>query len=123
MLDKALLIERLEETIEALERIPRRFAGINSADDFVKDDEGLDRLDAICMILIAAGETFKQIDRKTDGRLLAQYTDVDWRGVKGVRDAIAHGYFDVDAEEVFTICQNDIPVLIATVRKMIEDSK
>ena len=103
MLDKALLIERLEETIEALERIPRRFAGINSADDFVKDDEGLDRLDAICMILIAAGETFKQIDRKTDGRLLAQYTDVDWRGVKGVRDAIAHGYFDVDAEEVFTI--------------------
>lgn len=123
MLDKALLIERLEETIEALERIPRPFADINSADDFVKDDEGLDRLDAICMILIAAGETFKQIDRKTDGRLLAQYTDVDWRGVKGVRDAIAHGYFDVDAEEVFTICQNDIPVLIATVRKMIEDSK
>ena len=52
------------------------------------------------MVLIAVGEAFKQIDRKTDGKLLARYPEVDWAGVMGVRDVIAHGYFDVDADEV-----------------------
>jgi uncharacterized protein with HEPN domain len=104
-----------------LERIPRRFAGITTSEDFIDNPEGQDRLDAICMVLIAVGETFKQVDRQTDGKLLARYPDVDWTGVKGVRDVIAHGYFDVDAEEVFAICQNDIPVLIDTVQAMIKD--
>ncbi|MDN5935872.1 MAG: DUF86 domain-containing protein [Nitrosospira sp.] len=79
--------------------------------------EGQDRLDAICMVLVAVGEAFKQ----TDGKLLARYPGVDWTGVKGVRDVIAHGYFEVDAEEVFAICQDDIPVLIDTVHAMLKD--
>lgn len=120
MSDSSLLRERLESVLEALERIPRRFADIRSADDFSRSEEGQDRLDAICMILIAVGEAFKQIDRKTEGKLLARYPEVEWSGVKGVRDVIAHGYFDIDAEQVFGICQTDIPALIATVRKMIE---
>ncbi|MBT3187724.1 MAG: DUF86 domain-containing protein [Anaerolineae bacterium] len=39
----------------------------------------------------------------------------------GVRNVIAHGYFDVDAEQVFEICQDDIPALIEIVKKMIMD--
>jgi uncharacterized protein with HEPN domain len=103
-----------------LERISRRSAGIQSAADFTSTDEGLDRLDGICMLLIAVGEAFKAIDRKTEG-LLARYPEIDWAGVKGVRDVIAHGYFDIDAEEILGICQTDIPALIRTVRKMIDD--
>jgi uncharacterized protein with HEPN domain len=38
-----------------------------------------------------------------------------------VRNVIAHGYFDLDAEQVFTICKEDIPELIGTVRVMIKD--
>ena len=121
MSDLSLVIERLEDVLEALERIPRRFADIYSADDFVDSDEGRDRLDAICMILIAVGEAFKQIDRETEGKLLKQYPEVEWRGVKGVRDVMAHGYFDIDAEQVFNICQSDIPVLIGVVRRMIKE--
>jgi len=73
------------------------------------------------MILIAVGEAFKQIDRTTAGKLLARYPEVDWPGVMGVRDVIAHGYFDVDVEEVFGICRTDVPALIRTVRKMLEE--
>lgn len=116
-----LLVERLEGVLEVLERIPRRFAGITTPEDFVDNPEGQDRLDAICMVLVAVGEAFKQVDRQTDGKLLARYPGVDWMGVKGVRDVIAHGYFDVDAEEVFAICQNDIPVLIDTVQIMLKN--
>ena len=121
MFDSTLLREQLETLLEALERIPRRFAGISRAEDFTCSPEGVDRLDAICMILIAVGEAFRKIDRKTEGQLLARYPQVDWSGIKGVRDVIAHGYFDIDAEEVFGICRDDIPILIETVRKMIEE--
>lgn len=115
------IVERLEDVLDALERIPRRFTGITTPEDFYDSPEGQDRLDAICMVLIAVGEAFKQMDRQTGGSLLARYPGVDWPGVKGVRDVIAHGYFDVDAEEVFSICQNDIPVLMDTVRTMLKD--
>jgi uncharacterized protein with HEPN domain len=121
MYDPSLLIERLETTLEALERIPARFAPIGSPADFTRSEEGREKLDAICMMLLAVGEEFKQIDRKTGGKLLERYPEVDWRGVKSVRDVIAHGYFTIDVEEVFGICQTDIPVLINTVRKMIAD--
>jgi predicted nucleotidyltransferase/uncharacterized protein with HEPN domain len=78
-------IERLEDVLTALERIPRRFAGIDSAAAFEQSEEGRDRLDAICMILVAVGEALKQVD-KTEGRLLARYPEVEWQGVIGVRN-------------------------------------
>ncbi len=78
-------------------------------------------MDAICMILIAAGEEFKHIDRQTQGKLLVQYPQVEWRGAIGLRDVLAHDYFDVDAEQLYTICKERIPTLIDTVRQMIQD--
>jgi uncharacterized protein with HEPN domain len=121
MYDPELLVEKLQTLLEALERIPRRFADIDSPADFTSSDEGIDRMDAICMILIAAGEEIKNIDSKTEGKLLSRYPDIKWRGVMGVRDVLAHGYFQVNGEQLFAICQKDIPVLIKTVKSMIED--
>jgi uncharacterized protein with HEPN domain len=121
MYDPELLVEKLQTLLEALERIPRRFADIDSPADFTSSDDGIDRMDAICMILIAAGEEIKNIDSKTEGKLLSRYPDIKWRGVMGVRDVLAHGYFQVNAEQLFAICQKDIPVLIKTVKSMIED--
>jgi len=121
MYDAELLVERLQTLLEALERIPRRFAGIAVPGDFHAGDAGIDRMDAICMILIAAGEELKNIDRKTEGRLLGRYPGVRWRGAMGVRDVLAHGYFQVNAEALFDICANDIPALIETVKMMIKD--
>ena len=47
--------------------------------------------------------------------------DFEWRGAIGLRDVLAHGYFDVDTEQRYTICKQRIPPLIETIRKMIED--
>jgi|GEM_PF-3895419 hypothetical protein len=41
-------------------------------------DEGIDRLDAICVMLIAIGESCKHLDKITDGKLLARYPSIDW---------------------------------------------
>ena len=52
---------------------------------------------------------------------MSRYPGVKWRGVMGVRDVLAHTYFQVNAEQLFDICKSDIPALIETVKTMIED--
>lgn len=120
-MSKRETIEELQQILESLERIPRRFSKIYTPTDFTSTDEGIDRLDAICMMLLSIGEAFKRIDRKTEGTLLAQYPEIEWRGVKGVRNVIAHEYFDIDIEQVFSICKEEIPILISATRKMLLD--
>ena len=66
---------------------------------------------ADCMLVEAIGEGFKQIDKLTEGRSLTQCEDIPWEDVIGIRNHIAHGYFDIDAEVVFSTIQNDLPML------------
>jgi len=121
MYDKELLADKLTQVSDALDRVARRFAGINSADDFLDSEKCLDMLDGICMMLITVGENFKAIDRMTEGKFLEQYPKVNWRGVKGIRDVISHQYFNIDAEEIYYICSHDLELLRTTVGKMIQD--
>jgi uncharacterized protein with HEPN domain len=123
MCDVELVNEVLRQILEAGKRIERRFSLVRHPEDFLANDEGIDRLDAICMMLITIGENLKNLDKLTNRTLLAKYPGVDWRGAKGARDIISHHYFDLNAEAVFGICKNDIPTLTATVEKMIEDLK
>ena len=123
MYDKTLLLEKLEQIDDALAKIERRFASIDSPDDFLDSDFGLDMLDGIAMMLIAIGENFKKIDKETEGKLLAHYPAIHWHGVKGVRDVLSHQYFNIDSEEVFYICDRDLQPLRNCVREMIEELK
>lgn len=124
MYDVTLLLEKLEQIDEALSKINRRFAGINSPDDFLDSENGQDMLDGIAMMLIAIGENFKKIDKETKGELLVQrYPDIQWSGVKGIRDVISHQYFNIDAEEIFSICTNDLQPLQSAVHEMITELK
>ena len=115
------LWERVQMVLSALERIPARFSSIKEPSDFVTSESGIEHMDSICMVLIAAGEEFKKIDRTTEGKLFAQYPQIEWRGAIGLRDVLAHGYFQIDPEQLYKICNHSIPQLIETLRQMIRD--
>lgn len=112
MLDKLLLQENLQQIDEVLNRIGRRFSSISTVDDYLDSDYGLDMLDSIAMMLIAVGENFKRIDKETEGMLLSEYPDINWTGVKGIRDVLSHHYFNIDAEVIFRVCKKDLPDLL-----------
>lgn len=118
MFDTELVDEILSQILTAAHRIERRSKDIFAPDDFLISDAGIDKLDAICMMLIAIGESLKNLDKVTDGKLLVRFPEVDWKGAKGMRDIISHHYFDLNAEVVFSICKNRIPGLIETTIKM-----
>jgi uncharacterized protein with HEPN domain len=123
MSDPALIREVLSQMLMGARRIERRAVSVVVPNDFLDSDAGLDKLDAICMMLIAIGESVKNLDKITDGKLLPRFPQVDWKGVKGVRDVISHQYFDVDAEAVHAICKKHIPVLISTIEQMVTELK
>lgn len=110
--------EILDQVREAILRIQRRFSNIETPEDFY-GEQGSDKLDPITIMLIAIGESFKKIDKMTEVSLLAHYPQIDWKGVKGIRNIIVHDYFNIDAEEIFDVCKNDIPELLLVVKKMV----
>lgn len=63
------------------------------------------------MVIIALGEAVKTLDKLTEKKLLPTYPSIDWKKVMGARDIMAHHYFEVDAEEVFSIIKNDLEPL------------
>ena len=40
-----------------------------------------------------------------------------------MRDIISHHYFDLDAEIIYDVCENEIPKLKATIEKILNDLK
>ncbi len=121
MYDKLMLLEVLTQTLEAARKVIKRFEPVTSVEYFTNSPEGREKLDAICMVIIAIGESLKNIDKITEKKLLSQYPEIDWKGAKGMRDIISHHYFDIDAEEIFWVCENKMKPLAETIEKIIAE--
>ena len=121
MFDKDLVQAILLQIDEAIGKITERTSHIHSSDYFTGTPEGVEKLDGIAMLFIAIGESLKNVDKITAGTLLSKYPEIDWTGVMGFRDIIAHHYFDIDAEQVFWICKHNLEPLSITIKKMIQE--
>lgn len=96
-------------------------AGLKSADDYLLSPEGMKNLAASCMLVEAIGEAYKKIDVMTDGALLPLFPSVPWKAVKGIRDHIAHGYFEIDADVIYETVKNDLGPLLDATRFFLEE--
>ena len=123
MYDKELTLEVLKQIQTASQTILDRFKPVKMVSDFTNSPAGLEKLDSICMQLIAIGETLKKLDKITEASLLPKYPQIDWKKAKGLRDIISHQYFDVNAEAIFDVCKTKIQPLADTITKIINDLK
>ena len=119
--DTEIALDSLLKIKAMLELVAERASVVKEANDFLCSSSGMMRLDAICMNLIALGETVKGIDKLTNGQLLKDYPEVYWRGVMGMRDKISHHYFEIDTDVVFRTIEEDIPKMKPVIEKMISD--
>jgi uncharacterized protein with HEPN domain len=119
--DKELAIANLRNIKKVLELINERRASVSSADDFLHSPDGMMRLDAICMNLIAIGEAAKNLDKITKSELFPLYPDIYWSGVMRMRDKIAHHYFEIDTDVVFQTIEEDIPQMLPVINRMLND--
>ena len=121
MFDKELVLDSLQKINAMLELVLERASVVDTPNAFLCSPGGMLRLDAICMNLIALGETVKGLDKLTGGQLLPQYPEVYWKGVMGMRDKISHHYFEIDSDVVFKTILEDVPQMKNVIVKMIDD--
>lgn len=112
------ILHKIKETIEAIER---RNKFIQSVNDYLMSETGMEKLDAACMLIQTIGENVKVIDYKTKGELLSHYPQIPWKRVMGMRDYISHHYDGVDADVVFEVIKNNLPPLLETINQIIND--
>ena len=65
---------------------------------------------AVVMSLIVLGEAATKI-MDTYPEFAAQHGDIPWRSMRGMRNRIAHGYFDIDLAVVWDTLQTALPAL------------
>lgn len=70
---------------------------------------------------MAVGEALKQIYNLTKGTFFAQYPTIEWKKAMGMRDIIAHHYFDVDHETIYVVCKEYIPVMNEAVKDILSE--
>lgn len=118
--DRELILNILDRVYNSIEQIERRSEHYHSGDDFLMTPTGVTVLDSICMQFIAIGESLKGLDKITSGTLLVTHPEIDWKHIKGLRDIIAHHYFDIDADQIWWIIEKELPSLKEAIFSMIK---
>lgn len=77
------LLEHIERSVRL---ILERTTSVNSCNDFLDSPSGMEKLDAVCMQLIAIGEAVAKLDKVTDKQLLITEPDIPWSSIKSVRN-------------------------------------
>ena len=119
MFDREIALDSLVKIRTVIDTIAERVDNVDNPNDFLCSPDGMLRLDAICMNLIALGEAVKGLDKQTHGELLPRYPEIYWSGVMRMRDKIAHHYFEIDTEVVFCTIEEDIPQMAKVIDRMI----
>jgi uncharacterized protein with HEPN domain len=110
-MDKANLHELIKFIQESIVLIKRRFETIQTSDDFLANDEGIDRLDAISMRLQGIGEAIKNIDKRERDLLLKVADGLYWSKIIKTREILTHHYIDIDAQIIYEICHDKLAEL------------
>ena len=101
----------LEDILEAVARIERYTAG-QSFQQFSHDEK---TVDAVVRNLEVIGEAVKRIPEE----IRQKHPSMEWRKIAGLRDILVHEYFGIDAEIIWDIVQNKLPLLEQSVRSLL----
>lgn len=113
--------ELLKQIQQAIANLEDWNAQLSSVDDLLMSPDGMKTLAADCMLLEAIGESVKKVDVKTSGCLLPLRPEIPWIQVMGMRNHIAHGYFDINTDLVWDAIQNDLRPLKEAIDYFVED--
>lgn len=88
---------------------------VTSANEYYLSQSGMQLLAANCTLITAIGEGIGRINRVVPGFLENEFPEIPWHAIIGMRNHIAHGYFELDADLIFETIKNDIPQLQSTI--------
>lgn len=88
-------------------------------EDFLNDKRSEN---AVAMSLIAMGEIATVLSHKYP-EFIEQHKHIPWRYMRGMRNVIAHGYFELDFVVVYETAITSIPELLIQIEALILETK
>jgi uncharacterized protein with HEPN domain len=104
---------RIEDMIEAIERIRRYTDGMDEA-RFVADDR---TVDAVVRNLEIIGEAAKRVPSQVAER----HSDIPWSRMTEMRNILVHEYHSVDPSIVFDSARHDLPPLLGPLKSLLAE--
>ena len=99
------------QMLESVELAMSYVDGLSQA-DFVVDRK---TQQAAVLNLIVIGEIATKIERDFP-EFASQQSQIPWKSMRGMRNRIAHGYFEIDLSTVWDTLQTALPELLAQLR-------
>ena len=93
--------------------------GVESTDEWLSSTYGMQKLAGNAMMIEVIGEEVKKVEKRLGMDFLNQRPEIPWRDVMGMRNHIAHGYFDINELYVFSVIKNDLASLLEAVEYLI----
>lgn len=77
---------------------------------------------AVILNIVIIGEVATKLIQN-HGNFLERHPEVPWRNMKGMRNRIAHGYFDIDLHMVWETVRTALPKLLERLPAIREDCR
>lgn len=106
--------ERVQDILDAVAEIQAFVAGL-TRDGFLADTRTVKAVAADLMII---GEAARHVP----DAVVQAHPEIPWELMRGMRNRIVHGYFQVDPMIVWDTCQNDLAPLVEPLRTLLTDN-
>ena len=105
----------LKQIVVAIDQLTDWNKNIKSSNEYLTSSEGAKLLAASCMLIEGIGEGVKRINQLTEGEIFKLRPEIPWERVSGMRNHIAHGYFEIHEEVIFDTIKTELqPLKVAT---------
>lgn len=112
------LADYLDHMLEAAMQVCTYVEGL-SKEEFLQDKR---TQQAVILNLILIGEEVSKVLRD-DETFTHQHPEVPWRSMKGMRNRIAHGYYEINLDTVWDTTQTALPSLIAQLPSVLQSAQ
>jgi len=102
---------QLERIVECIDQIEVHLLGFN----FEMFEREKKTYDAVLMQLVNIGEIVNRLSEDFQ----EEHSDFPWHEAVGMRNQIAHGYFEIDAKEIWKTAKHDLPKLKEQIKKLL----
>ena len=105
--------DSLQDILDAIAAVERFTANV-SFDEFAQNDEKIFAIEKAIEIM---GEAVKNVPDS----LRKSYPVIPWKNIAGMRDKLAHQYWQIDVEVIWKTVKNDLPIVKKMILKILTE--
>ncbi len=109
----------LEHIVEAIARATSYVEPFPSMEAFERNPQAQD---AVIRNIEIIGEAVNKIQKQAP-EFVKAHPEVPWSDIRGMRNKVIHGYFDVELPVVWTTIKEDLPKLKEQIDRLLIDVK